>query len=139
MGPEFCQRFFLLYNLFKNFLIPFLFLRPLQCSCLENPKDGGALWADVYGFTQSQTRLKWLSSSSIWHCPRGLWDYPQLFSFFLLYSALQKLFPPFHLPAHGFHASASDILLLIPSRVFLTSVIMLFVSAYLFFNFLGLF
>ena len=38
---------------------------PLQCSCLENPRDGGAWWAAVYGVTQSQTRLKWLSSSSI--------------------------------------------------------------------------
>ena len=37
-----------------------------------------------------------------WHCPRGLWDYPQFFSFLLLYSALQKLFPPFYLPAHWF-------------------------------------
>ena len=37
---------------------------PLQCSCLENPRDGEAWWADVYGVTQSQTRLKWLSSSS---------------------------------------------------------------------------
>ena len=35
---------------------------PLQCSCLENPRDGGAWWAAVYGVTQSQTRLKWLSS-----------------------------------------------------------------------------
>src|SRR5574337_860914 len=31
---------------------------PLQCSCLENPRDGGAWWAAVYGVTQSQTRLK---------------------------------------------------------------------------------
>ena len=37
---------------------------PLQCSCLENPRDGGAWWVAVYGVTQSQTRLKWLSSSS---------------------------------------------------------------------------
>ena len=37
---------------------------PLQCSCLENPRDGGAWWAAVYGVTQSRTRLKWLSSSS---------------------------------------------------------------------------
>ena len=36
---------------------------PLQCSCLENPGDGGAWWAAVYGVTESQTRLKWLSSS----------------------------------------------------------------------------
>ena len=37
---------------------------PLQCSCLENPRDGGASWAAIYGVAQSQTRLKWLSSSS---------------------------------------------------------------------------
>ena len=37
---------------------------PLHCSCLENPKDGGAWWAAVYGVSQSQTRLTWLSSSS---------------------------------------------------------------------------
>ena len=35
---------------------------PLQCSCLENPRDGGAWWAAVSGVTQSRTRLKWLSS-----------------------------------------------------------------------------
>ena len=35
---------------------------PLQGSCLENPRDGGAWWAAVYGVTQSRTRLKWLSS-----------------------------------------------------------------------------
>ena len=38
---------------------------PLQCSCLENPRDEGAWWAAVYGVTQSQTQLKQLSSSSI--------------------------------------------------------------------------
>ena len=37
---------------------------PLQCSCLENPRDGGACWAAVYGVAQSWTRLKQLSSSS---------------------------------------------------------------------------
>ena len=31
---------------------------PLQCSCLENPKDDGAWWAAVYGVAQSRTRLK---------------------------------------------------------------------------------
>ena len=31
---------------------------PLQCSCLENPRAGGACWAAIYGVTQSQTRLK---------------------------------------------------------------------------------
>ena len=37
---------------------------PLQCSCLENPRDGGAWRAAVYGVSQSRTRLKRLSSSS---------------------------------------------------------------------------
>ena len=37
---------------------------PLQCSCLENPRDGEVWWAAVYGVSQSQTRLKQLSSSS---------------------------------------------------------------------------
>ena len=37
---------------------------PLQCSCLENPRDGGPWWTTVYGVTQSWTRLKRLSSSS---------------------------------------------------------------------------
>ena len=37
---------------------------PLHCSCLENPRDGGAWWAAVYGVAQSRTRLKRLSSSS---------------------------------------------------------------------------
>ena len=37
---------------------------PLQCSCLENPRDGGAWWASVCGVAQSRTWLKRLSSSS---------------------------------------------------------------------------
>ena len=37
---------------------------PLKCSCLENPRDGGAWWAAIYGVTQSRTRLKRLSSRS---------------------------------------------------------------------------
>ena len=36
---------------------------PLQCSCLENPRDGGAWWAAIYGVAQSRTRLKRLSSN----------------------------------------------------------------------------
>ena len=47
---------------------------PLPCSCLENPRDGGAWWAAVYGVTQSQTWLKWLiqqqQQASIEHEPR---------------------------------------------------------------------
>ena len=63
---------------------------PLQCSCLENPRDGGAWWAAVYGVAQSRTRLKRLSSSSSsnvnditagivncrlfhWHCKLKYW------------------------------------------------------------------
>ena len=41
--------------------------KPLQCSCLENPRDGGAWWAAVSGVAQSRTRLKRLSSSSSMH------------------------------------------------------------------------
>ena len=37
---------------------------PLQCSCLENPRDGGAWWAAICAVAQSRTRLKQLSSSS---------------------------------------------------------------------------
>ena len=37
---------------------------PLECSWLENPRDGGAWWAAIYGVAQSRTWLKWLSSSS---------------------------------------------------------------------------
>ena len=37
---------------------------PLQCSCLENPREGGAWWAAIYIVTQSRKRLKQLSSTS---------------------------------------------------------------------------
>ena len=40
---------------------------PLLCSCLENPRDGGAWWAALYGVAQSRTRLKRVSSSSNIH------------------------------------------------------------------------
>ena len=43
---------------------------PLQCSCLENPRDGGAWWAAVYGVAQSRTPLKRLSSSSSSLCSK---------------------------------------------------------------------
>ena len=38
---------------------------PLQCSCLENPRDRRAWWAAVYGVAQSRTRLKHLSSKAV--------------------------------------------------------------------------
>ena len=37
---------------------------PLQCSCLKNPREGGASWAAVYGVAQSRTRLKWLAAAA---------------------------------------------------------------------------
>ena len=50
---------------------------PLQCSCLENPRDSGAWWAAVYGVAQSQTRLKRLSSSSIYSSPLVRYSCPR--------------------------------------------------------------
>ena len=61
---------------------------PVQCSCLENPRDGGAWWAAVYGVAQSRTWLMRLSSSAaayqfgngpisqrlIWASYKGLWN-----------------------------------------------------------------
>ena len=46
---------------------------PLQCSCLENPRDGGAWWAAVSGVAQSRTRVKRLSSSSIQYWCFSFW------------------------------------------------------------------
>ena len=46
--------------------------KPLQCSCLENPRDGGAWWAAIYGVAQSRTQLKWLSSNRSLGVPGGL-------------------------------------------------------------------
>ena len=40
---------------------------PLQCSCLENPRDGGAWWAAVYGVAQSRTRLSDLTVTFHFH------------------------------------------------------------------------
>ena len=58
---------------------------PLQCSCLENPRDWGACWAAIYGVAQSRTQLKWLSSSSplsvtcfanvFFHCLGGFFSF----------------------------------------------------------------
>ena len=47
--------------------------RKWQCSCLENPRDNRAWWAAVYGFTQSWTQLKQLSSSSSSSSRVALW------------------------------------------------------------------
>ena len=78
---------------------------PLQCSCLENPRDGGAWWAAVYGVPQSWTRLKRLSSSSsssvaesngwnvfgMWQRPFHSWAshfFPVLLGFFVFFCLL---------------------------------------------------
>ena len=57
---------------------------PLQCSCLENPRDGGAWWAAVYGVAQSQTWLKQLSSRSSSRMLLSPQNYCDFFMFFLL-------------------------------------------------------
>ena len=59
---------------------------PLQCSCLENPRDRGTWWAAIHGVAQSQTRLKWLSSS------RPVLNMSQLFSIFMNYLKLSVIF-----------------------------------------------
>ena len=65
---------------------------PLQCSCLENPREGGAWWAVVFGVAQSWTRLKRLSSSS---SSRPVW----ILVSNCYYSSYQPtLFPYTHLP-----------------------------------------
>ena len=46
---------------------------PLQCSCLENPRDGEARWAAVSGVSQGWTQLKWLSSSSSYKTTSLVW------------------------------------------------------------------
>ena len=71
---------------------------PLQCSCLENPRDGGAWGAAVYGVTQSRTRLKRLSSV----CPLTQYDH----SHFGLLGALS-------MPHHG-ETNSFSLLLCIP-------------------------
>ena len=72
---------------------------PLQCSCLENPRDGGAWWAAVYGVTQSWTRLKWLSSNSeeCSYMPGNVWredsSVLSLMSLFSLFKQNSMLLP----------------------------------------------
>ena len=61
---------------------------PLQCSYLENRRDGEAWWAAVYGVTQSRTRLKQLSSSN----KEGL-GYPLQYSWAVLVSQMVKNLP----------------------------------------------
>ena len=72
---------------------------PLQCSCLENPRDSGAWWAAVYGVAQSRTRLKQLSSSSrLSFCVRLVYvcsPATSIFSLLQFYSKASSLILPF--------------------------------------------
>ena len=88
---------------------------PLQCSCLENPRDGGAWWAAVYGVAQSRTRLKGLSSSSSRSHSRvsnsvGI-SGPQEFAFLTNFQEILKfgLQEP-HCENHWFRCSSSGLM-----------------------------
>ena len=74
---------------------------PLQCSCLENPRDGGAWWAAVCGVTQSQTRLKRLSSSSssclFWIPPSTPWGAKLWFQCLTMWASF-RLYSSFRFP-----------------------------------------
>ena len=78
---------------------------PLQCSCLENPRDVEAWWAAVYAVTQSRTRLKRLSSSSSIVFLLSIWLISSLpsfssefdFSFFFLHPPQSMVFSYFFL------------------------------------------
>ena len=62
---------------------------PLQCSCLENPRNGGAWWAAICGVAQSRTWLKWLSSSST------LWNHQMLLAYLIFLAPdLEIVTPP---------------------------------------------
>ena len=67
---------------------------PLQCSCLENARDGEAWWAAIYGVAQSLTRLKRLSSSS----SMILLPFSKLSCFFSVGLSLLVCFPPKEVP-----------------------------------------
>ena len=71
---------------------------PLQCSCLENPRDGGAWWAAVYVVTQSRTWLKWLSSRLL--CP---WDSPGKYTGVGYHALPQGILPVAGLNLHFLH------------------------------------
>ena len=64
---------------------------PLQCSCLENPRDSGAWWAAIYGVAQSRTRLKRLSSSSSSSSRRKMRGFLRREEWFRIESAQQWL------------------------------------------------
>ena len=66
---------------------------PLQYSCLENPRDGAACWAPVYGVALSQTRLKRLSSSSSSSSPKCTFLWSVIINFFFFLTAVITFAP----------------------------------------------
>ena len=78
---------------------------PLQCSCLENPRDGGAWWVAVYGITQSWTRLMRLSSSSSSNGVLHFFEsvYLSLYFIFIIFSLFFRL--------HNFYLSIFSFLI----------------------------
>ena len=87
------------YNTGKKSFLSHLFGEgdgiPLQYSCLENPRDGGAWWAAVYGVAQSRTWMKWLSSSSSSKWSLCLPQGAQLFSLPEVFGSTPSLSSPF--------------------------------------------
>ena len=53
---------------------------PLQCSCLENPRDGGVWWAAVYGVAQTWIQLKWFSSLAVAEILKNNYSHRKLFT-----------------------------------------------------------
>ena len=88
-------------------------MNPLQCSCLENPRDRGACWAAVYGIAQSRTRLKRLSSSNVplYTCTTSSWWTFRLFRIVLLWMCRYISFCWFFLFVVGPFVSVSSVLL----------------------------
>ena len=68
---------------------------PLQCSCLEHPRDGGAWWAVIYGVAQSRTRLKRLTAAAVTAKLRITELERHLLSQLLYYVTLNRLVPRF--------------------------------------------
>ena len=100
---------------------------PLQCSCLENPRDEGAWWAAIYRIAQGRTRLKRLSSSSSrlpcpWlsprvcsnSCPLSQWCHPTISSSVTRFCCPQSFsalgsFPMSQLFSFGISLSSEDL------------------------------
>ena len=93
---------------------------PLQYSCLENPRDGGAWWASIYGVAQSRIRLKRLSSSS--SCLLDLIDYflfhiGKIFNYNLFKNFLMPFLFLFVWDPYNSKVGAFDIVPVISERV----------------------